>query len=61
MVMAAARRVLRHEEDAEDAFQAPFLALAAACERLRRKTALDAWLHQTALRTARSIGRTNAK
>jgi RNA polymerase sigma factor (sigma-70 family) len=61
MVMAAALRVLRSKEDAEDAFQATFLALAQACAKLRRKTALAAWLHQAAVRTALSIGRANGK
>lgn len=61
MVMHAARRVARRREDAEDAFQATFLALAVASGRLRKKNALAAWLHQTAVRTARSIGRANGR
>jgi RNA polymerase sigma factor (sigma-70 family) len=61
MVMGAAARVLGNRHDAEDAFQATFLALAAAAGKLRKRAAVAAWLHQTAVRSARSIGRMNAR
>jgi RNA polymerase sigma factor (sigma-70 family) len=61
MVKAVARRQLRHEQDADDAFQATFLALAAAAGRRKWNPTIAAWLHQTALRSARSLGRSNAR
>ena len=61
MVMGTAARVLGNRHDAEDAFQATFLALACAAGKLRKRAAVAAWLHQTAVRSARSIGRMNAR
>jgi RNA polymerase sigma factor (sigma-70 family) len=45
--------VLGHAHAAEDAFQATFLALARHARGFRRPTALPAWLHAVAVRTAR--------
>src|SRR5262249_26027680 len=57
MVLETCRRILRHTEDAEDAFQAVFLVLARKAGGISRGTALPAWLHRVAVRVSTRLVR----
>jgi RNA polymerase sigma factor (sigma-70 family) len=61
MVLRVCRRVLRQEQDVEDAFQATFLVLARNASAIRKTEALASWLHGVAhrvsLRAKRDAGR----
>jgi RNA polymerase sigma factor (sigma-70 family) len=53
MVLDVCQSVLRNHADAEDAFQAVFLALSANARSVRTPAALAGWLHAAACRVAR--------
>ncbi|MFL5342366.1 MAG: sigma-70 family RNA polymerase sigma factor [Gemmataceae bacterium] len=52
MVLNLCRRVVRHEHDAEDAFQATFLALARKGGTIGRRETIAGWLYRVAFRVA---------
>lgn len=52
MVLGVCRRILRHTQDAEDAFQAVFLVLARKAESVAHRPALGSWLYRVTYRIA---------
>jgi RNA polymerase sigma factor (sigma-70 family) len=52
MVWNVCRRVLRHDQDAEDAFQATFLTLVRKAGAIGKRDAVGSWLHRVAYRAA---------
>lgn len=55
LVLGVCRGLLRHEHDAEDAFQVAFLVLARKAETLERRELLGNWLYGTAYRAAQEV------
>ncbi|HEV3256723.1 MAG TPA: sigma-70 family RNA polymerase sigma factor, partial [Gemmataceae bacterium] len=55
MVFSVCRRVLQDVHDAEDAFQATFLALARKGGRIARRQAVAGWLYRVACRMALTV------
>jgi RNA polymerase sigma factor (sigma-70 family) len=52
LVLGVCRRLLRQEQDAEDAFQGTFLVLARKVRSLRWQESVGSWLYQVAYRVA---------
>jgi RNA polymerase sigma factor (sigma-70 family) len=52
LVWSVCRRVLRHEQDAEDAFQATFLTFVRKAGSLGKREAVGSWLYKVAYRVA---------
>src|SRR5262245_66682306 len=61
MVWAACRHLLPDEADAEDAFQATFLALVRSAGKIRSGAAVGGWLHGVAVRVANKVRRSAAR
>jgi RNA polymerase sigma factor (sigma-70 family) len=61
MVLAVCKRVLRHQQDAEDAFQATFLVLLRKAGSLEKRERLGNWLYGVAYRTALEAHSVNAR
>jgi len=57
MVRSVCRSVLRHEQEAEDVFQATFLVLARTAPSIRKPQAVSSWLHGVAYRLALKVKR----
>jgi RNA polymerase sigma factor (sigma-70 family) len=53
LVLSVCRRVLRQEQDAEDAFQATFVVLFRKTGSISKRESVGSWLYSVAYRTAR--------
>jgi RNA polymerase sigma factor (sigma-70 family) len=60
-VLAVCRRVVGHEQDAEDAYQAAFLVLAQKATKIRPPAMLPNWLYGVAYRVSIKLRALNAK
>src|SRR5437868_8255264 len=61
MVLGVCRRLLRHEQDAEDTFQATFLILARKAGSVVKRESVGSWLYGVAYRTALEARAVNAR
>jgi RNA polymerase sigma factor (sigma-70 family) len=61
MVLAVCRRLVRHEQDAEDAFQAVFLTFARAAGAITQRESVGGWLYRVACRVARKARARSAR
>lgn len=61
MVLGVCERVLGNRDDAEDAHQSTFLALARQADRADWRESLSGWLHDVAWRTATKLRMQNAR
>jgi RNA polymerase sigma factor (sigma-70 family) len=61
MVLGVCRRVLRQEQDAEDAFQAAFLVLARKATTISKRDSVGSWLYQVAHHVAMKARERTAK
>jgi RNA polymerase sigma factor (sigma-70 family) len=61
MVLGVCRRLLRHAQDAEDAFQATFLILVRKADGIGRRELLANWLYGVAVRVASRVRLVTAK
>src|SRR5215468_6351928 len=61
LVLCACRRVLQHEQDAEDAFQATFLVLARKAPQLCQAKTVGPWLYSVADRIAKKARLSKAR
>jgi len=61
LVLSVCRHVLRHDQDAEDAFQATFLVLARKAASIHKLEAVGGWLFGVAHRTAMNVRNRTAR
>jgi DNA-directed RNA polymerase specialized sigma24 family protein len=57
LVWKVCKRIVQHEQDAEDAFQATFLVLARKAPSIVTRPAIAGWLYKVAYRVALEAGR----
>lgn len=55
MVLGVCRRILRHQQDAEDACQSTFLVLAQRAETIQKRKSLSSWLYGVAVRISQRL------